>query len=452
MSASSPSFPSESVAADGATRFTSQDQGPLARNRSFAGLITAQFFGAFNDNLYKQLILFLAARSLFPGEDKQGLAFAVFALPFILFSGIAGDLSERFSKRTIIAMMKVVEIAIMLAGTVALALRSWPAMLTVLFVMGGQSAFFGPSKYGVIPELVGKQRLMAANGVTSMTTFLAILLGQALAGPLLDRFGDRLWVTGFWCLAFAMIGTGAALFIRRLPAQRPTMPVDRNPFGGVLNSIRELRSDRRVFQMLLLNSLFWFNGGVVQQALIGLGGPRYLDIPDNQNWRLSLLLVVLAASIIVGSLWVEPAARRVRAGRLIVFGALSILVCQSLLAVAVMVLGPDAYRFALGLVAALGFTGAFFAVPIQTFLQDAPGEGTRGKTFAVNGFLNFIFIFLAGAYYLAISELRLHPGLAAAVAAALMCGLLLVFRRSVLSIERPRSSTDQVETSLSSRG
>jgi len=67
------------------------------RNRSFMGHVGAQFFGAFNDNLFKQLILFLAARKLFPGEDQQGLAFAVFSLPFILFSGIAGVMSKRFS-------------------------------------------------------------------------------------------------------------------------------------------------------------------------------------------------------------------------------------------------------------------------------------------------------------------------------------------------------------------
>src|SRR5687768_4540923 len=74
----------------------------LLRSRSFLGLTLAQFLGAFNDNLFKQLILFLAARELFPGEDQQGIAFTVFALPFVLWSGLAGDLSERFSKRTIV--------------------------------------------------------------------------------------------------------------------------------------------------------------------------------------------------------------------------------------------------------------------------------------------------------------------------------------------------------------
>jgi len=217
------------------------------------------------------------------------------------------------------------------------------------------------------------------------------------------------------------------------------MPISRNPFGGVWGSIRELRADRRVFHVLLLNSLFWFNGGVVQQAIVGLGSPSYLDIPKQENWRLSLLLVVLAMSIILGSLCVPPIARRIRPGKLIAFGAISMFVAQVLLAAAVASFRAAAYDASLVFVAVLGFTGAFFAVPVQTFLQDAPQEGTRGKTFAVNNFLNFTFIFLAGGFYLGSSALHVNPALAAAISASIMCAVLAVYRKSVLSIEQPTS-------------
>ena len=70
----------------------------LSRNRSFLGFLGAQFLGAFNDNLYKQIVLLLAAGTLFPGEDKQGLAFAIFALPFVIFGGLAGEVSERLRR------------------------------------------------------------------------------------------------------------------------------------------------------------------------------------------------------------------------------------------------------------------------------------------------------------------------------------------------------------------
>jgi len=179
---------------------------PGDRPRDFRALVGAQLLGAFNDNLFKQLLLLMAALTLFPGQDKQGLAFAVFALPFIIFSGMAGDLSERFSKRSIIWRMKLAEIVVMGLGLWALQIQSWAFLLGVLFLMGLQSAFFGPSKYGVIPELVGPSKLVRANGTIAMTTFMGVLFGQALAGPLLDNFGDTLWIVGLVCVAFAIVG------------------------------------------------------------------------------------------------------------------------------------------------------------------------------------------------------------------------------------------------------
>lgn len=407
-------------------------------NRSFRGHVGAQYFGAFNDNLFKQLILFLAARVLFPGEDQQGLAFAVFSLPFILFSGVAGDLSERLSKRRIIVAMKWAELGIMLLGALALQLQSWPFMLVVLFVMGAQSAFFGPAKYGVIPELVEPRQLLSANGLITMTTFLAILTGQALAGPLLDGFGDQLWITGAVCTLFAAVGIGFATRIRPLEAVAPATPIHLNPFSGILASIRELRADdARVVPMLIMNSLFWFNGGVLQQAVTGIADAEGLAIPLDQNWKISLLLVTLAVSIIAGSVAVPLIARRVARGRLIIIGAVAMVAMQLAVAAVVSLLGGSsaAYLMTHVALAVLGFTGAFFAVPVQTFLQSAPSEGARGKAFAVNNFLNFTFIFLGGVWYLVlVGTLSLPPGWVSAGAGLVQLAVVYHYRAAALAV------------------
>lgn len=419
-------------------------------NKSFQGHVGAQFFGAFNDNLFKQLILFLAARVLFPGEDQQGLAFAVFALPFILFSGIAGDLSERLSKRRIVVSMKVAELGIMLVGAVALQLVSWPLMLAVLFVMGAQSAFFGPAKYGVIPEIVASDRLLDANGIVTMTTFLAILLGQALAGPLLDGYGDALWVTGAWCAAFALVGIVLALRIRPLEAVAPATKVHLNPFGGVWKSIKTLGADdSRVIPLLFVNSLFWFNGGVLQQAITGIAAPQWLDIPADANWMISLMLVTLAVSIILGSIAVPLLARVFSRGKLVLAGVIGMVSMEWVIVGLSETLGahPAGYVAVHAALAVLGFAGALFAVPVQTFLQSAPSPGMRGKAFAVNNFLNFTFIFLAGAWYLVAAMIDVAPALAAALAGSLHLGLVLFLRRTVLSMRD--DTTEAAHTPLS---
>ncbi len=400
---------------------------------SFRALVGAQFLGAFNDNLFKQLILFLAAGYIFKDRDVQGLAFAVFALPFVVFSGMAGDLSERFSKRTIIFNMKLAEIGVMLLGVVAFMLLSWHFMLVVLFLMGLQSAFFGPSKYGVIPELIGPNRLLRANGSIAMTTFMGVLLGQALAGPLLDSFDDRLWVPGIACIVIAAVGTLIARRMSRLAPQNPAQSISPSPFGSLFKTIGTLRKRQGLFRFVLLYSLFWFNGGVVQQAIVSLGESRYLDVGVGEKTLLSYLLVTLSVAIILGSICAPIISKwLVRPGRTIILGAVGMATGQlALLSIgAVITRAQGGLWLAHGILAWIGFSGAMFVVPIQTYLQHAPEKGKKGQTFAVNNFMNFLFIFLAGVYYLAVRspQIGLGPTWAQALAGFLVLGFLLLNR------------------------
>ena len=86
----------------------------LLADRSFWGLAITQFLGAFNDNLYKQLMLLMAVGGVgaMIKDDRQGWATFAFSLPFVLLSGLAGYLSDRNSKSRIIVICKVAEIAI----------------------------------------------------------------------------------------------------------------------------------------------------------------------------------------------------------------------------------------------------------------------------------------------------------------------------------------------------
>ncbi|MBN1654493.1 MAG: MFS transporter [Deltaproteobacteria bacterium] len=406
--------------------------------RSFRALIGAQFFGAFNDNLFKQLILFLAAGMLFSGEDKQGLAVVTFTLPFVLFSGMAGDLSERFSKNSVIFFMKVAEIAIMLLGAFALQLRHWYFMLTVLFIMGLQSAFFGPAKYGVIPELVATRRLLRANGVISMTTFLAILLGQALAGPLIDRFGNRLWVSGAMCVGIAVIGTACAGRMSPLLPKKPRLPISPSPFGNLFRTIRTLAQHRGLLRIVLLNSLFWFNGVVIQQSILGLGEPGYLSIVEGEKSLLSYLLVTLAVSIIIGSVLGPRLSKYLSLGSMIIAGAVAMVGGQFCLVLIGLVVDREhgGLAFAQTLMAWIGFSGAFFVVPIQSYLQHAPQDGTKGQTFAVNNFMNFLFMLFGGIFYLLarLPRLDIGPTLTQAGAGLILVTYLWIIRDRVKRI------------------
>ena len=197
----------------------------LFRDLSFWGLVATQFFGAFNDNVFKQLMLLLAVQ-VNSSLDQQGLATVIFSLPFILFSGFAGYLSDRFSKPWIITLCKIAEIGIMALGMLAFLRYSqtgYNGLLVVLFLMGTHSAFFGPGKYGILPELFREEDLPRANGLILMTTFLAIIFGTALAGVLGDALvgenndPSRMWIGSLVCMGIAAVGTCTSLLIRKLP-------------------------------------------------------------------------------------------------------------------------------------------------------------------------------------------------------------------------------------------
>ena len=172
----------------------------LAADPSFWGTTATQFFGAFNDNIFKQLLLLIAVGVAAQSKvktDAQGIAMVVFALPFVLFAGPTGYFADKLSKTHVIVFSKLMEIVAMALGVAAFYWYDEVGMtglFLVLAFMGFQSTVFAPAKYGILPELFHARDLPKVNGVFLMTTFLAIILGQILAGVLSDWLPQSLWI------------------------------------------------------------------------------------------------------------------------------------------------------------------------------------------------------------------------------------------------------------------
>ncbi|MCX7668742.1 MAG: MFS transporter, partial [Anaerolineae bacterium] len=184
---------------------------PPLLSGSFLWLNVAQFLGALNDNLFQLLMTFFVMDlAVFPTTERaMALAGAVFVLPFLLFSPLAGAMADRFSKGGIVRWMKVLEVVVMLAGLWAFAARSVWGIFAVLFLMALQSTLFSPSKYGIIPEIVPEHRLSRANGALTMFTYIAIIVGAAAAPAVALATGNH-YVRAQWvCIAIALVGTAA---------------------------------------------------------------------------------------------------------------------------------------------------------------------------------------------------------------------------------------------------
>ena len=413
----------------------------ILENPSLRGHFTAQFFGNFNDNFFKQIVMFYAARKLFPGEDRQGVAMMVFTIPFILCSGYAGQLSEQRSKQNIVVKMKIAEIFITILAAYALYLESWVLMLTTLFILGLQSTINSPPKYAILPELVPANQLLETNSIIATLSFAAILLGQATAGPSFDIWSTKPWMMGIVCFTFAIIGTLGSLQIKKLPPLAPETTVYLNPFQGLSEAYREMNRDPRILRIVTLYALGWFNASVMVLAITGMGAPSYLNIPQGETWRLSLLLIGLTLSIVIGCLLVPGVSKYLRPNIMISVGIGGAVTIEGIF-VLICTFVPDhsAYWISFSCMLALGFTGALFFVPFQTFLQHLPAAGSRGKVLAFNNVLSFVAMFLSGLIYEIGNRLELNPGVTLLFSGFIFVLGLYLYRSSLSTITLPQQT------------
>ena len=270
------------------------DRPELLHDRSFQGLNLTQFFGAFNDNLFKQLVMLdCLDQASQGGKDLQGLGLVLFAVPFIAISGFAGFLSDRFSKRTIIVLCKVAEVVIVLLGMVGFLAHSLPFLLTVLCLMGAHSAFFGPSKYGILPEMLRAEDLPRANGLMLMATFLAIIFGLTAAGAAKHFFSSTLWLASLPCLIISVAGLVSSLAIRPTPPAQPDLKFEVASLLIAPETRGLLFGNRKLMGVLLMSSVFWFVGGTIYPPAINALGKEQFRLDD-------LITGILAATTGVG--------------------------------------------------------------------------------------------------------------------------------------------------------
>src|SRR5216117_1997924 len=190
-----------------------------------------QFLGAFNDNLFKIVVSLVAVHAASGADSGRALSLvgAIFILPFLLFSGYAGQVADIYSKRTVLVVTKSLEIVATGLGLLAFVLGRLEITYVVLFLFALQATFFSPAKYGILPEMLPDSELSRANGVLEMTTFAAIVLGTAFGSFMFDAWHHRLFLVGIIVVLIAVAGTGLSFRIPDVRAASPGRRVTVNP-------------------------------------------------------------------------------------------------------------------------------------------------------------------------------------------------------------------------------
>jgi acyl-[acyl-carrier-protein]-phospholipid O-acyltransferase/long-chain-fatty-acid--[acyl-carrier-protein] ligase len=338
--------------------------------KGFLSLSLAQFFGAVNDNLLKGVLSFAVASNGLWSETlgKGGQAYVGFCLtiPFILLSGFAGQLADRTSKRSVTVRIKIAEVGIALVGFAGFFAGNLWLSLAALVLLAIQSSFFGPAKYGMIPELVDDSQLSQANGSINMFTNLAVIAGTLAAGPVYSLYhpdpgssaSPLLWVPGVAMLVIAALGFFTCLPIPRLKAMDPTLKINWNPFSLYLQTLRDMAGSH-----LLLVAFAWASFYMIGMLAI-LILPDYRELLDVSPTKASVLLGILGVSIGIGSVSAGLISGKHIEPRLIPVGALGMTVFFALLG-----LTPLDFNLVASLLFGAGIFAGFYIVPLQSLLQ-----------------------------------------------------------------------------------
>ena len=375
----------------------------LLATRRLAPLFVTQFFGAFNDNLFKFALLMLFAYGGLVAEDStdfaNNAAAALFILPFFLFSATAGELSDRYEKSRLIRLVKISEICVAFLAGVSLYFGNLTLMLVVLFLFGLQSTFFGPLKFSILPQHLHQTELVGGNAMIESGTFVAILLGTLVGASIGGADQVTAWLFVL-VMGVAVIGWLASRQIPVAPANAPEQRVNWNPFTATWRLIALSRENRAVFLSILGISWFWLIGGVYLAQVPNLTR-EYLWGGEGV---VTLILAVFTVAIGTGSLLCERlSGRRIEIG-LVPFAAFGIsatgievyfattaIEAVGMRDVGAFLAGDGSLRVLIGMLLT-GIFGGMYVVPLMAFIQARTPEERRARIIAAANIINSLFM------------------------------------------------------------
>ena len=388
----------------------------LLGTRRFLPFFLTQFFGAFNDNLFRNALVasitFGASAAAQNAGMLANLAQGLFILPFFLFSALSGQLADKYEKSRLIRLTRLLEVFLMCLGAVALYFTHVPSLLVVIFLMGVLATIFGPLKYSLMPQHLRQSELVGGNALVDSGTFLAILIGTIAGGLLapttaaqraLGGASDAHIAAAATMVGVAVLMYACARFIPRAEATDPGLKVNFNPFTATWDVIRFAAKTRSIFLSLLGISWFWLVGALILAQL-----PTYArDVLGGDKTVYTLLLASFSIGTALGSLCCEKlSGHKVEIG-LVPLGSIGLTVClldlyfeQPVARSGGEILDWLGYLRAGGWdvavdCALIGVFGGLFIVPLYALVLQRSTETHRARIIACNNILNAGFMVLA---------------------------------------------------------
>lgn len=414
----------------------------LLSTRRFLPMFITQFFGALNDNVYKQALLLVITYGWINQQATDvstlnNLAALLFILPYFIFSATAGQIADKFERSQLIRGIKVLEIVIMLIGSAGFLLGNLWLLLLALFMMGTHSTFFGPIKYAILPEILKPNELMSGNALFQSGTSIAILIGMILGGAVISvSQGNLIWIS-LTVVIIAVLGYLSSRFILKQQVSSPDLKIDWNFFRTSFQTLKYAKSLPLIFMILLGNSWYWFYGATYLTQIPQLT-QQNLHASENV---VSLLLTFFSVGIGVGSLLCRRIGGSEVNIKMVPIGAIGLTLFAIYLAlslafvpertgammnVADMFNHGAIYYHVMLAVTLLGISGGFYIVPLYAMMQAYSPRSHRARVVAANNILNAVFMVSSAIFSIIIlSVLKIDIKILFSITAVLSAGFTL---------------------------
>jgi predicted MFS family arabinose efflux permease len=349
----------------------------LVKNRGFMLLWVGQLISQLADKVF--FVLMIALLKLYlpvngGGEDGRFYLYMAFTVPAMLFGSAGGIIVDRVPKKLIMVGSDAVRGVLMLL--IPFLPREFAILLFFTFSISTVTQFFAPAEQAAIPLLVKREGLMAANALFSSTMMAALIIGNAVATPMLNwfesfnkGFGKEL-VVGCLYLLSALIMM--PIHFREHRLNQETAPI--NPWAEFMLGLRYLKQNRLVWNaMLQIVTLYCVFAALIELA-IGMAARLHLA-PE----EFSSFVAAAGVGMVIGAAILGHFGHRLHHKPLPLIGFIIMAFSLGLF------IFIDNQPLALGLCIFLGVGAAFVNVPMQTLIQQQTPPEMHGKVF---GFQN----------------------------------------------------------------
>lgn len=390
----------------------------MIRDKRFGAFFWTQFLGAFNDNLLKFAVtLAVTYNDALRGSFSPGLLInliaALFILPFVIFSATSGQLADKFDKTKVMRMAKWLEPPIVVITALGFLLNSVELLVLAVFLLGTQSAFFGPAKYAYLPEHMKSSELVMANALVETATFMAILLGTIAAGSLMSQDAGNTVVyvvCGFGFLV-ALLGVYQSQRMPLTPSHSPDLKVNWNLFTETWRNVRFATGLPKVWPALLGISWLWFVGATYLTQFPLLSKTLLNASPGVAT----VLLFAFTVGLGIGAFLCEKWSRKRIEMGLVLYGLLVMIVAGMLLHIVlrayqtnsdqqtvVVFFSQFSNLAVLGLFILISIGVGLYSVPLYATMQAFAPRESRSRVVSANNIINSFFMVVSAGFAIAI--------------------------------------------------